>query len=103
MSGLSLNQKLIEYRKGFFNWLKITTDFSGYFTALINSIVEFFKSFGILLIKIVSFFTLPVWFFPYSYISYKLYYKKLKKRFAECHIDLTDDYKPETKGQEESE
>ena len=103
MSGLSLNQKLIEYRKGYFNWLKITADFSGYFTALINSIVEFFKSFGILLIKMVSVFTLPTWFFPYSYISYKLYYKKLKKRFAECHIDLTDDYKPEIKGQEESE
>ena len=103
MSGLSLNQKLIEYRKGYFNWLKIAYDISGYYIALIDYSVDFFKALGKLLLSIFLALTWPVWFIPFSYLDYKLYYKKLKKRFAECHVDLTDDYKPEVKRQEENE
>jgi hypothetical protein len=92
---MTLNKRLIEYRKGYKHWLKTAYKLSGFYTAIIDNATEFFPVLCRLLLSILFALTWPLWFIPMSFIDYKLHYKILKKRFADCHIELTDDYQPE--------
>jgi len=91
---MTLNKRLIEYRKGYRHWLKTAYKLSGFYTTLIDYAIVVFLEFGRLLLSILLALTWPLWFIPISYIDYKLEYKILKKRFADYNIELTDDYQP---------
>jgi len=96
---MTLNKRLIEYRKGYKHWLKTAYTIPEFYTALFDNVVEFFKAFGRLLLNFIIAITFPLWFIPVSYIDYKLEYGRLKIRFADCHVELTDDYQPKEDGE----
>jgi hypothetical protein len=99
---MTLNERLICWRKGYFYWLKTSYRISCFYTGVADAVVDFIPRLGKALLNLFIVFTWPVWLIPFSYIDYRLEYKRLKKRFADCHINLTDDYKPELKKEKEA-
>ena len=91
---MTLNERLIEWRKGYFYWLKTAYKVSEFFLGVKDSAVEFFTYLCTFVFSIILVITFPLWFFSLTFLHYKLEYKRLKKRFADCHIDLTENYQP---------
>jgi hypothetical protein len=92
---MALDERLKEWRKGYFYFLKTRVRPLGLLESIIDCVRDFLLALYSLSLGIVEFITMPLWFFPLTYWLYKKIYKNLKEAYKENGIELNDSYQPE--------
>jgi hypothetical protein len=87
-----LDENLKEWRKGYFYFLKTGIAPLVLLESMIDSAKDFVLALYIFVAAIIEFITIPLWFFPVTYLVYRNFYKKLKKAYSENGIELNDSY-----------
>jgi hypothetical protein len=95
---MTLDELLIEWRKGYLHSLKKIIRHIEIIPGMADNATEAFSNLVALAERIILLAIMPLWFFPLTYWAYKKNYKIMKERYKENGIELDENYQPRKDG-----